>query len=233
MRIGLFGYGTMGRLIDRIAGEQGHQIVARIDGPKDPAPMDEMEVAIDFSQPQAAFDNISRCLIAGVPVLSGTTGWLERYDEACRICKVHEGAFLYASNFSLGVNLFFELNEYLAALMENAPGYTADINEIHHTRKLDAPSGTAISLAEGIIDNSSYTAWKSEGAPGNALPISSERVGDTPGTHQIRYQSAVDRIEIVHTAHNREGFARGALFAAGWIRGKKGVFTMKDVLNLR
>lgn len=223
----------MGRLIDRIAGEQGHQIVARIDGPNDPAPMDEMEVAIDFSQPQAAFDNISRCLKAGVPVLSGTTGWLQRYDEACRICNAHEGAFLYASNFSLGVNLFFELNEYLAALMENAPGYAAEIKEIHHTRKLDAPSGTAISLAEGIIDNSSFSAWKSEGTPGNALPISSERVGDTPGTHKVSYQSVVDRIEIIHTAHNREGFARGALFAAEWIRQKKGVFTMKDVLNLR
>ena len=233
MRIGLFGYGTMGRLIDRIAEEQGHQVVARIDGPHDPAPFGEMNVAIDFSQPEAAFDNIRRCLEAGVPVISGTTGWLERYEEACQICKAQDGAFLYASNFSLGVNLFFELNDYLAALMENAPGYTVKIEETHHTRKLDAPSGTAISLAEGIIEKSSYEAWKPEGSSGDGIPVRSERIGDTPGTHQVSYQSAADRIEIVHTAQNREGFARGALFAAGWIRKKKGVFTMKDVLNLR
>lgn len=224
----------MGQLIARLAEARGDRIVARIDGPEDPAPLEAMDVAIDFSLPEAAFDNITRCLKAGVPVISGTTGWLDRYEEAAALCEKTGGAFLYASNFSLGVNLFFELNRVLARLMDHAPGYEAEIEEIHHTRKQDAPSGTAISLAEGILENhASYTEWKAGDAPGKALPVYSKRIGDTPGTHTVRYGSAVDRIDIVHTAHNREGFAKGALFAAAWIRDKKGVFSMKDVLNLR
>lgn len=233
MNIGLFGYGKMGRMIEQVAGQRGHRIAARIDRAEDPAPFESMQVAIDFSSPDAAFDNIARCLEAGVPVVSGTTGWLDRYGEASALCERKGGGFLYASNFSLGVNLFFEVNACLARLMEKAPGYTVGIEEIHHTQKLDAPSGTAISLAEGIIANSSYTAWKPESAEKGEIPVHSKRLGDTPGTHRVCYQSEADRIELVHTAHSREGFAVGALVAAEWLVGKKGVFSMRDVLNLR
>jgi len=233
MNIGLFGYGKMGRMIEQIAEQRGHRIAARIDRAEDPVPFDALDVAIDFSSPEAAFDNIARCLEAGVPVVSGTTGWLARYGEACELCERTGGGFIHASNFSLGVNLFFELNACLARLMEKAPGYAVELEEIHHTQKLDAPSGTAISLAEGIIANSSYTAWKPETGGEGEIPVHSRRLGDTPGTHTVRYQSEVDRIEIVHTAHSREGFAVGAVVAAEWLVGKKGVFGMRDVLNLR
>lgn len=233
MKIGLFGYGKMGQLLDKLATEQGDEIVARIDGPDSDPPLDQMDVAIDFSLPESAFANISLCLKAGVPVVSGTTGWLDRYEEAVTLCEETEGALLYASNFSLGVNLFFALNEQLAQLMQNAPGYAAHLEETHHTHKLDAPSGTAITLAEGVVENSDYPAWKPEEAPGLGLPIRSIREGEVPGTHVVSWSSPVDRIDITHTAHNREGFARGALFAASWLVGKQGVFSMKDVLNLR
>jgi 4-hydroxy-tetrahydrodipicolinate reductase len=233
MNIGLFGYGKMGRMIEQVAGQRGHRIAARIDRAEDPAPFGTMDVAIDFSSPDAAFDNIDRCLEAGVPVVSGTTGWLARYPEACERCERAGGAFIYASNFSLGVNLFFELNASLARLMEKAPGYAVALEEIHHTQKLDAPSGTAISLAEGIIANSAYTGWKAGSAGTGEIPVFSKRQGDTPGTHKVRYQSEADSLEIVHTAHSREGFAVGAVVAAEWLVGKKGVFSMRDVLNLR
>lgn len=223
----------MGQLLDKLAKEQGDEIVARIDGPDSNPPMDQMDVAIDFSLPESAFDNISLCLKAGVPVVSGTTGWLDRYPEAVALCRETGGAMLYASNFSLGVNLFFALNEQLARLMQNAPGYAAHLEETHHIHKLDAPSGTAITLAEGVVENSDYSAWKSEDAPGLGLPIRSIREGEVPGTHVVSWSSPEDRIDITHTAHNREGFARGALFAASWLVGKQGVFSMKDVLNLR
>ena len=232
MNIGLFGYGKMGRMIEQVAGQRGHRITARIDRAEDPAPFDAMEVAIDFSSPEAAFDNIARCLQAGVPVVSGTTGWLSRYAEARALCEQTGGALLYASNFSLGVNLFFEVNAYLARLMEKAPGYAVELEEIHHTQKLDAPSGTAISLAEDIIANSSYGAWRMESAGKGEIPVHSKRLGDTPGTHRVSYQSEVDRIDLVHTAHSRQGFAVGAIVAAEWLAGKKGVFSMRDVLNL-
>jgi 4-hydroxy-tetrahydrodipicolinate reductase len=192
-----------------------------------------MDVGIDFSQPEAAVENISRCLRNGVPVISGTTGWLGDFDQVTELCKAQDGAFLYASNFSLGVNLFFELNRHLSRLMTGVPGYSVLMTEIHHSGKKDAPSGTAISLAEGIIANSEYQSWSlGDNGPGN-IPILSERKGDVPGTHRVAYDSGVDQIEIRHTAHNREGFATGALMAAEWLVGKKGVFTMKDVLNLR
>lgn len=233
MRITLLGYGKMGQMIEKIALERGHAIAARVDGPQTPIPFDQTDVAIDFSSPGAAFDNITRCLEAGVPVVSGTTGWLERYPEACKKAEETGGAFIYASNFSLGVNLFFELNDRLARLMEKAPGYQARIDETHHTQKLDAPSGTAITLAEGVIRNSPYTRWALEEAAIGEIPIHSHRIGDTPGTHTVTYDSQVDRIEITHTAHNREGFATGAVVAAEWILGKSGIFEMKDVLNLR
>jgi 4-hydroxy-tetrahydrodipicolinate reductase len=234
MKIGLFGYGTMGKMIGQIAGSRGHQVVARIDSPSDIPSFSEMDVAIDFSHPGSAADNIRRCLLAGVPVVSGTTGWLDRYEEISGLCQEVGGAFLYASNFSLGMNLFFELNAHLARLMSGVSGYTAEMTEIHHTRKLDAPSGTAISLAEGIMSNSHYTGWdSSQDTRDGIIPIISKREGDVPGTHEVCYDSSVDRISIRHTAHNREGFALGALLAAEWLVGKKGVFGMKDVLNLR
>lgn len=223
----------MGKMIDRLAPGRGHQVVARIDGPTEGIPFEQLDVAIDFSQPEAAVENISQCLKNGVPVISGTTGWLADFDRVTELCQAEGGAFLYASNFSLGVNLFFELNRHLARLMSGVPGYSVRMAETHHTGKKDAPSGTAISLAEGIIANSAYQSWTQGNAPAGSIPVISERTGDVPGTHRIAYQSEVDRIEIVHTAHNREGFAQGALLAAEWLVGKKGVFEMKDVLNLR
>ena len=223
----------MGKMIDRLAAGRGHQVVARIDGPTVGIPFEQMDVAIDFSQPEAAVENISQCLKNGVPVVSGTTGWREDFERVTELCQAEGGAFLYASNFSLGVNLFFELNRYLAKMMSGVPGYSVRMTETHHTGKKDAPSGTAISLAEGIIANSAYQSWTRGTTAAGSIPVISERKGDVPGTHQIAYESEVDRIEIVHTAHNREGFAQGALLAAEWLVGKKGVFEMKDVLNLR
>ena len=176
---------------------------------------------------------MSACLEAGVPVGSGTTGGMDDIPIDERLCREVDGAFLYASNFSLGMNLFFELNAHLARLMSQFPDYSLQMTEIHHTRKVDAPSGTAITLAEGIIENSSYTHWNTNGGSPKEIPIASERIGDTPGTHRITYDSKVDQIEIQHTAHNREGFALGAVLAAEWLRDKTGVFGMKDVLNLR
>ncbi|MBC2839239.1 4-hydroxy-tetrahydrodipicolinate reductase [Robiginitalea sp. SC105] len=233
MKIGLFGYGKMGKMIEGLAPGRGHEIRARIDGPGDVVPFGELDVAIDFSSPEAAFDNIARCLEAGVPVISGTTGWLERYGEITRKCEKLGGAFIYASNFSLGVNLFFSLNEYLAGLMAKNPGYRASIVETHHTQKLDAPSGTAITLAEGVLSHTDYDSWSPDPETDRELPVQSRRLGDVPGTHVVSWNSSVDRIDITHTAHNREGFALGALVAAEWLVGKKGVYSMKDVLNLR
>lgn len=233
MKIGLFGYGTMGRMIESIASTRQHEVVARIDSPGELPAFEMLDVAIDFSTPEAALGNILACLEQGVPVVSGTTGWLADFPRAEEFCRQVGGAFLYASNFSLGMNLFFELNEHLARLMSGFPEYAAALTEIHHTRKLDAPSGTAITLAEGIIGNSRYTGWDMDPGGADTLPIASERIGDTPGTHRITYSSATDSIEIQHTAHNREGFALGAVLAAEWLLGRKGVFGMKDVLNLR
>jgi len=238
MNIALFGYGKMGRMIETVAENRGHNIVAKIDVDTGDIDFSKMDVAIDFSMPDAAFDNITGCLENGVPVISGTTGWLEKYDDAVALCDKKEGAFIYASNFSLGVNVFFELNKHLARMMSNLDQYKVSMIEIHHTQKLDAPSGTAITLAEGIIENSAYQTWKLNDADEGdhhegEIPITSERIGDTPGTHSVDYESKVDNIEIKHTAHNREGFALGAVIAAEWIQGKTGVFTMKDVLNLK
>ena len=175
MKIGLFGYGKMGKMIDRLAPGRGHQVVARIDGPAAEIPFDQMDVAIDFSQPEAAVENISQCLRNGVPVISGTTGWLADYDKVTELCRAQDGAFLYASNFSLGVNLFFELNRHLSRLMSGVPGYSVQMTEIHHSGKKDAPSGTAISLAEGIIAHSDYQFW-SLGEKGHGIiPVVSER----------------------------------------------------------
>ena len=233
MKIALFGYGKMGKMIETVATKRGHNIVAKIDVDSGDIDYSDIDVAIDFSMPDAAFDNITGCIENGVPVISGTTGWLEKYDAAVTLCDEKNGAFIYASNFSLGVNVFFELNKQLARMMRNLDQYRVSMEEIHHTQKLDAPSGTAITLAGGIIENSAYKTWKLDNADEAEIPISSKRIGDTPGTHTVDYESKVDSIEIKHTAHNREGFALGAVIAAEWIQGKTGVFTMKDVLDLK
>lgn len=234
MKIALFGYGKMGKMIEKTALARNHTIAAKIDVNSQEADLSEVDAAIDFSTPDAAFGNIKKCLELGIPIISGTTGWLDDYDKAVALCQERNGAFIYASNFSLGVNVFFELNAYLAKMMGNLDEYTLSMEEVHHTQKLDAPSGTAISLAEGIIKNSDYESWQLEKGSESekVIPIRSKRIADVPGTHSVTYESKVDRIAIEHTAHNREGFALGAVVAAEWIRGKTGIFSMKDVLNL-
>ena len=233
MKIALLGYGKMGQTIERIALERGHEIVLKKDEFNTYEGLSNADVAIDFSIPAVAVENISSCFYANVPVISGTTGWLDRYDEMAALCKEKKGAFISSSNFSLGVNLFFGLNEYLAKMMSKFDSYKVDMEEIHHTQKLDAPSGTAISLAKGVIENSDYTNWTLENPNPNEIHIEAIRIGDVPGTHTVTYNSTVDTIEIKHTAHNREGFALGAVIAAEWIVGKQGIFTMRDVLELK
>lgn len=232
MNIALFGYGKMGKMIEQMALDRGHAIVAKVDIETTNIDFSKMDVAIDFSMPDAAFSNISGCIENNVPVISGTTGWLNNYDKVLARCEAKNGAFIYASNFSLGVNVFFELNAYLGRMMKNLNQYKVSMEEIHHTQKLDAPSGTAITLAEGIIENTEYEGWKLDSASNNKVLITSKREGIVPGTHTVAYDSKVDTIEIKHTAHNREGFALGAVIAAEWLVGKTGVFTMKDVLGL-
>lgn len=232
MKIALLGYGKMGQTIERIALERGHEIVLKKDEFNTYEGLSEADVAIDFSIPAVAVDNISSCFHANVPVISGTTGWLDRYDEMVSLCTEKNGAFISSSNFSLGVNLFFELNEYLAKMMSKFDSYSVEMEEIHHTQKLDAPSGTAISLAKGVIENSTYTNWTLDTPEKQQIKIGVQRIADVPGTHTVAYNSTVDTIEIKHTAHNREGFALGAVIAAEWIVGKQGVFSMRDVLEL-
>ena len=232
MKIALLGYGRMGKEIEKIALQRGHEIVIKFSG-KETYTITDAEVAIDFSIPTVAYDNITNCINHKVPVVSGTTGWLNKYNEVTHLCEKKDGAFIYASNFSLGVNIFFELNKQLAKMMKNLEQYNVAIEEIHHTKKLDAPSGTAITLAEGIIDNSSKASWTLDGdTANNNIPIAAVRTPDVPGTHTISYDSMVDSINIKHTAHNRQGFALGAVIAAEWLVDKTGVFSMEDVLNL-
>lgn len=231
MKIALLGYGKMGKTIEKIAQERGHEIVLKIDKDSENYDISVADIAIEFSTPDSAFDNITQALSKKIPVVAGTTGWLSRYDQAVRICNENQTGFLYASNFSVGVTIFFELNKFLAKMMSNLTQYKVSIEEIHHTEKLDAPSGTAITLAEGIIDQTSKKGWQlGNEASEDEIPITALRVGNTPGTHTITYQSEVDTLEIKHTAHNRMGFALGAVLAAEWLLGKKGVFSMKDVL---
>lgn len=232
MKIALLGYGRMGKEIEKIAESRGHEIVIRHDG-NHVIDTTLADVAIDFSIPSAAFKNISNCLENNIPVISGTTGWLENYNDVVKLCTKKKGAFIYASNFSLGVNIFFELNEQLAKMMHSLNDYTISMEEIHHIKKLDAPSGTAITLAEGIIENSNKKSWELDKTTSeNNILISAKRIPEIPGTHTVLYNSEVDAIEIKHTAHSRKGFALGAVIAAEWILGKTGVFTMKDVLNI-
>lgn len=232
MKIALLGYGKMGKVIERIALERDHEIVLKKDEFNTYDGLSTADVAIDFSVPAAAVANISAAFNAGVPVVSGTTGWLEHYDEMIALCNEKKGGFISSSNFSLGVNIFFGLNEYLAKLMAPFDSYKVSMEEIHHIHKLDAPSGTAISLAQGVIENSNYAGWALDETKDNTIRIEAKRIGEVPGTHTVNYDSAIDSIEIKHTAHNREGFALGAVIAAEWLAGKQGIFTMKDVLNL-
>ncbi len=234
MKIALFGYGKMGRTIEKIALQKGHEIVLKVDENTESFDITLADVAIDFSIPSVAYSNISTCLKNNVPVVSGTTGWLDKFEEATNLCKKNKGGFIYASNFSLGVNIFFELNEYLAKMMGNLSQYDISMEEIHHTQKLDAPSGTAISLAEDIIKHTNKNSWALDVTNNNTeIPIVAKRIPEVPGTHTVEYKSEVDTIEIKHTAHNRGGFALGAVTAAEWLVGKHGVFTMKDVLGLK
>jgi len=233
MKIALLGYGKMGKVIERIALERGHEIVLRKGSSDSYEGLEKADVAIDFSVPDSAVNNISTCLENGIPVVSGTTGWLDDYHKMVNLCKEKNAAFIYGSNFSLGVNLFFELNDYLAKMMSKFNQYNVSMEEIHHTQKLDKPSGTAISLANSIINHTDKNNWSIENPKSDDLFIDVKREDNVPGTHSIFYQSEVDTIEIKHTAHSRNGFAFGAVIAAEWIVGKKGVFTMKDVLDLK
>jgi 4-hydroxy-tetrahydrodipicolinate reductase len=221
MKIAILGNGRMGKQISELAKERGHSIVVVSSSEKPAHTLDVScaDVAIDFSTPTTAFNNISHALKGGIPVISGTTGWLDKLSEIEALCSKKSGAFLYASNFSLGMNIFFELNKKLAKLMKNQ-NYKSTIHEIHHTQKLDSPSGTALSLGEQM-----------DSVLAKNTPITSDRIEDVPGTHIVTYGSSVDKIEITHTAKNRDGFAVGAIIAAEWIIGKKGVFSMKDVLT--
>jgi 4-hydroxy-tetrahydrodipicolinate reductase len=237
MRIALIGYGKMGHVIEEIARTRGHEIVLKvsIENVEDNTigNIRKADAAIEFTGPQSAFDNIIRCLDAGVPVVSGSTGWLDKLEEVRQHCRQKQGSFLYSSNFSVGVNIFFEVNRRLAALMAPHPDYEVRITEIHHTEKKDAPSGTAISLAEQILEKiPRKKGWVNHISNNlDELEILSERTDPAPGTHRIEYFSAIDTIEITHTAHNRRGFAMGAVLAAEFLQGKKGIFQMSEVLG--
>ena len=232
MKFALLGYGRMGKAIEQIALERGHEIVCKIDKNLTEGKLHEADAAINFSIPDAAVDNISSALNQGVPVVCGTTGWLDAYQQVTQIAQERNTAFLYASNFSVGVNLFFKLNKVLAQMMKPHKEYKASMEETHHIHKLDAPSGTAITLAEGIIENSDLIDWKLDENAKDSLSIQSHREGEVPGTHSIKYESPIDDITIEHKAHNRKGFALGAVIASEWMVGKKGIFNMDDVLNL-
>lgn len=233
MKIALLGYGKMGKVIEKIAVSRGHEVTLKIDKDSTPYDITSVDVAINFSTPESAVENIRIALENNIPVISGTTGWLSEMESINTLCAAKNGAFIYASNFSLGVNIFFELNKHLAKMMKNLSDYQVDIEEIHHTQKQDAPSGTAITLAEDVIQHSTHDSWGL--APlkdNNKLAITAKRIDSVPGTHTVNYSSDVDRISLTHTAHNREGFGLGAVVAAEWILGKTGVFTMNDVLNI-
>ena len=238
MNIALVGYGKMGKTIEEIAVANGHTIGLKIDLNNASDLCAEkvagIDVAIEFTGPHSAHDNVMKCISFGIPVVCGSTGWLEKYDEVKTFCETKNGTLIYASNFSIGVNLFFEINKTLAALMSKHPSYKATIHEIHHTQKKDAPSGTAITLAEQVIDAlPNKTKWVNEASnDASDLVILSERIDPAPGTHTTSYTSAIDDIQITHTAHNRKGFAGGALLAAEFAATHRGVLSMKDVLGI-
>ncbi|GAB3421525.1 4-hydroxy-tetrahydrodipicolinate reductase [Niabella aquatica] len=238
MRIALVGYGKMGKAIEEIALERGHEVVLKIDEHNQDEFSKEYlakaDVAIEFTGPHTAYDNIIKLIEFGIPVVSGSTGWLEKMDTVKQLCTDKNGSFIYASNFSVGVNLFFELNKKLAALMHPHKEYKVVMEEIHHTQKRDAPSGTAITLAEGVLETyTQLSKWVNDVPPQkDELLIVSKRIDPAPGTHTITYTSDIDDIAITHTAHNRKGFALGAVIAAEFLKDKKGIFTMKEVLGV-
>lgn len=237
MHIVLIGYGKMGRMIEGIAEERGHEIVLRIDADnQDDFTEEKMKtanVAIEFTAPESAYENVKKCIDFGIPVVSGTTGWNKRLAEVKQYCLEKRGTFLHASNFSIGVNIFFQVNKLLAQLMAIHPEYRVGIKEIHHTQKKDAPSGTAVTLAEQIQEHlTNKKTWVNHPTEEtDQLEIISERIDPAPGTHHVTYASAIDTIEIIHTAHNRKGFAMGAVLAAEYIYNKRGVFTIEEVLG--
>ncbi|MDO4763735.1 MAG: 4-hydroxy-tetrahydrodipicolinate reductase [Flavobacteriaceae bacterium] len=233
MKIALVGYGKMGKTIEEIAIGRGHSIVAKLNECPTLENLNNPDMVIEFSSPESAFENIKICLENKIPVVCGTTGWLGKKSEIESICLENKSAFIYASNFSFGVNLFFALNEKLAKLMNRFnENYTCQLEEIHHIHKLDAPSGTAISLAQGVMAHSDFQDWKLDETQGKTLGIRAIRENEVPGTHSVFYRSEVDEIEIKHTAFNRKGFALGAVIAAEWLLGREGNFTMKEVLSL-
>ena len=245
MKIAIIGYGKMGKAIEEIALSEGHEIVLKISsqnsGEVNPSAFQSADVAIEFSRPESAFENVASCLRSGLPVVSGTTAWQDRLEEAKAICEEEKGAFFYASNFSIGVNIFFALSRHLASMMEKYPAYDVKMEETHHAQKLDYPSGTTIALANGVLENLSRKKnWsavlKDGGAPppfwdSDAIPIVSKREEGVPGQHLISWASGIDTIEISHTAHSRKGFAAGALQAASWLIGRQGFFGMEDMLG--
>ena len=234
MKIALLGYGKMGKEIEKISIERGHSISIIKDKNDTVTSIDNVDVAINFSTPDSAVDNIKLALNSSVPIICGTTGWLDDYEKIVEFSKKTNTSFLYSSNYSLGVNLFFDLNKKLAKLISSHKDYELKISETHHTEKLDKPSGTAISIAEDIISNSSYKNWKLSNVnySNNNILINSIRKDDVPGTHNITYSSKIDKIKISHIAKSREGFAFGAIIAAEWLKNKKGIYNMNDVLDL-
>lgn len=238
MKIALIGYGKMGHMIEEIATQRGHEIVLKIDVSNQQdftkENISKADVAIEFTGPDSAYNNVMKCLQFDVPTVSGSTGWNNKIEEAKTYCKQNNGSFLQTSNFSVGVNIFFEVNKLLAKLMASQPEYDVTMREIHHTAKKDAPSGTAVTLAEQVLSILPRKKnWINEATENNEqLSIISERVDPAPGTHYVKYSSEVDDIEIIHTAHSRKGFALGAVLAAEYISDKKGIFSMKDVLHI-
>jgi len=235
LNIALIGYGKMGKELEKLAKERGHQVVLIIDAPDDwtDADLSLADVALEFTTPETAVRNILRCFENGLPVVSGTTGWLDQYESVKQQGIDLDQSLFFASNFSISVNIFFIINRILAKLMNNQPDYTVDIEEIHHTTKLDSPSGTAIVLANDIVQNMEHLdAWSKQKSSGNELEIRSVREENVPGTHIVTYESSFDQIQIHHTAKTRKGFALGAILAAEWLHGRKGMFEMKDLLNL-
>lgn len=238
MKLALIGYGKMGKAIEEIAIKRGHMVSLKIDQPN----LDEftkenmagIDAAIEFTSPHSAFENVKKCIDFGIPVVCGSTGWTERLEEMKKYCEVNNGAFIYSSNYSIGVNIFFEVNKKLASLMASHDDYEVILEETHHTQKKDAPSGTAISLAEQVLEHvKRKKKWVNELSDNPSdLEIISQRVDPAPGTHSVKYSSVIDNIEIIHTAHNRTGFATGAVVAAEFLKHKKGFFTMKEVLHL-
>lgn len=233
MKIALIGYGKMGKTIEKLAKEKGHEIVFKSTADWSEGDLKTADVAIEFSTPTAAITNIKNCFDKNIPVVCGTTGWLDKYEEVTKDCKDKNGALLYASNFSLGVNIFFHVNKILAQIMENLPDYQVKIEETHHTEKLDAPSGTAISLANDILPFRGKTQWTLDKEKEESIPIYAYRESEVRGTHIVTYRSEIDTLSIKHEAHSREGFALGAILAAEWLKDKKGAYNMNDVLQLK